>query len=225
MILAKRETNSLLAYLNKKKLKKVSYFTASYSLSVFLLTLFSVLFLMCVCVCVQSVSIRLCPRRVRLWGWSWMKRGESTRASWESSPDWSRDMTTSERWVCSLRFINPLSHTLTELHTNTVWVFKLHLGGWACVYFSSSWQRTSGYRRTDSTQSLSFEPPSPTLLSPQSLSPLPLSSFPFAFPSPEEVRGVIGTSPCQERTLSVCSSESTMVRGCRSQRGRSQNTP
>ncbi|XP_047198990.1 unconventional myosin-Vb [Hippoglossus stenolepis] len=71
-------------------------------------------------------------------------------------------------------------------------------------------ERTSGHRRTDSTQSLSFEPPSPTLLSPQSLTPLPLSPFPFAFPSPEEVRGVIGTSPCRERTLSVCSSETTM---------------
>uniref|UniRef100_A0A4W6CFJ6 Methyl-CpG binding domain protein 3b n=1 Tax=Lates calcarifer TaxID=8187 RepID=A0A4W6CFJ6_LATCA len=53
-------------------------------------------------------------------------------------------------------------------------------------------ERTKGHRRTDSTQSLSFEPLSPlstpTPLSPQSLTPLSLSPFPSAFPSPEEVR-------------------------------------
>lgn len=52
----------------------------------------------------QSVCSRLCLRRLQLWGQSWMRSGESTRVSWESSPDWSRDMTTSGKWVCWLRF-------------------------------------------------------------------------------------------------------------------------
>ncbi|GAA6219409.1 unconventional myosin-Va-like [Lates japonicus] len=75
-------------------------------------------------------------------------------------------------------------------------------------------ERTKGHRRTDSTQSLSFEPLSPsstpTLLSPQSLTPLSLSPFPSAFPSPEEVRRVSVTSPCLERRVSVWSSETPM---------------
>ncbi|KAM9357499.1 unconventional myosin-Va [Symphorus nematophorus] len=71
-------------------------------------------------------------------------------------------------------------------------------------------ERAKGHRRTDSTQSLSFEPPSPTLLSPQSLTPLSLSPFPSAFPSPEEVRRVSVTSPTFERSVSVCSSEMPM---------------
>ncbi|XP_026160720.1 unconventional myosin-Va [Mastacembelus armatus] len=51
-------------------------------------------------------------------------------------------------------------------------------------------ERTKSHRRTDSTQSLSLEPlsPSPTPLSPQSLTPLSISPFPSGFPSPEEVR-------------------------------------
>uniref|UniRef100_A0A4W6CDY0 Methyl-CpG binding domain protein 3b n=1 Tax=Lates calcarifer TaxID=8187 RepID=A0A4W6CDY0_LATCA len=60
-------------------------------------------------------------------------------------------------------------------------------------------ERTKGHRRTDSTQSLSFEPLSPlstpTPLSPQSLTPLSLSPFPSAFPSPEEVRRSISSCP------------------------------
>ncbi|GLD50382.1 unconventional myosin-Va-like protein [Lates japonicus] len=76
-------------------------------------------------------------------------------------------------------------------------------------------ERTKGHRRTDSTQSLSFEPLSPsstpTLLSPQSLTPLSLSPFPSAFPSPEEVRRVSVTSPCLERRVSVWSSETPML--------------
>ncbi|KAM9848388.1 unconventional myosin-Va [Aulostomus maculatus] len=60
---------------------------------------------------------------------------------------------------------------------------------------------TKGHKRTDSTQSLSLEPlsPSPTPLTPQSLSPLSLSPFPPVFPSPDEVRRVSVTSPCTER--------------------------
>ncbi|XP_040896238.1 unconventional myosin-Vb [Toxotes jaculatrix] len=73
-------------------------------------------------------------------------------------------------------------------------------------------ERTKGHRRTDSTQSLSFEPlsPSPTPMSPQPLTPLSLSPFPSAFPSPEEVRRVSVTSPCLERRPSVWSSETPM---------------
>lgn len=67
------------------------------------------------CVRVQSVCSRLCLRRVQLWGQSWMRREESTRVSWESSPDWSRDTTTSGRWVCSLRF-----RTHPQTHSNTL---------------------------------------------------------------------------------------------------------
>ncbi|XP_056234565.1 unconventional myosin-Vb [Seriola aureovittata] len=73
-------------------------------------------------------------------------------------------------------------------------------------------ERTKGHRRTDSAQSLSFEPlsPSPTPLSPQSLTPLSVSPFPSAFPSPEEVRRVSVTSPSLERRVSVWSSETPM---------------
>ncbi|KAL6107737.1 uncharacterized protein ACO6RY_18448 [Pungitius sinensis] len=56
-------------------------------------------------------------------------------------------------------------------------------------------ERTAGHRRTDSTCSLSLEPPSPTLLSP--LSPGPLAPFPPALPDPEEVRRVSVTSPTE----------------------------
>uniref|UniRef100_A0A1A8PY83 Uncharacterized protein n=1 Tax=Nothobranchius rachovii TaxID=451742 RepID=A0A1A8PY83_9TELE len=65
-------------------------------------------------------------------------------------------------------------------------------------------ERGKGHRRTDSTQSLSFEPlsPSPTPLSPQS----PTSLFTSPFPSsPEEERRHSVTSPSQERRLSVWS--------------------
>ncbi|KAM9385365.1 unconventional myosin-Va [Pholidichthys leucotaenia] len=73
-------------------------------------------------------------------------------------------------------------------------------------------ERTKGHRRTDSSQSLSFEPlsPSPIPLSPQSLTPLSLSPFPSAFPSPEEVRKVRVTSPSLEKKVSVWSSEFPM---------------
>nr|XP_057930064.1 unconventional myosin-Vb isoform X2 [Doryrhamphus excisus] len=54
-------------------------------------------------------------------------------------------------------------------------------------------QGIKGHRRTDSTQSL--DPLSP---SPQSLTPLTLSPFTSAFPSPEEVRRVSVTSPIPE---------------------------
>ncbi|XP_029285478.1 unconventional myosin-Vb [Cottoperca gobio] len=68
-------------------------------------------------------------------------------------------------------------------------------------------ERTKGHRRMDSAQSLSFEPlsPSPTTLSPPSLTPL--SPFPSAFPFPEEVRRVSVTSPASERRVSVWSCE------------------
>ncbi|XP_015827032.3 unconventional myosin-Va isoform X1 [Nothobranchius furzeri] len=65
-------------------------------------------------------------------------------------------------------------------------------------------ERGKGHRRTDSTQSLSFEPlsPSPTPLSPQSPTSLFTSPFPL---SPEEERRHSVTSPSQERRLSVWS--------------------
>ncbi|KAL4000069.1 hemoglobin subunit alpha [Sarotherodon galilaeus] len=70
-------------------------------------------------------------------------------------------------------------------------------------------ERTKGHRRTDSTQSL--EPLSPTTpLSPQSLTPFPVSPFPSAVPSPEEVRRISVTSPSAERRVSVWSSEASM---------------
>uniref|UniRef100_A0A8C4ENW3 Methyl-CpG binding domain protein 3b n=1 Tax=Dicentrarchus labrax TaxID=13489 RepID=A0A8C4ENW3_DICLA len=81
---------------------------------------------------------------------------------------------------------------------------------------------TKGHRRTDSTQSLSLEHPSPTLLSPHSLTPLSSSPLPSAFPSPEEVRRVSVTSPSFERKTSVWSSETPMVRECRSGKNKSQ---
>lgn len=75
-------------------------------------------------------------------------------------------------------------------------------------------ERTKGHRRTESTQSLSLEPlspsPTPTLLSPQSLTPLSLSPFPSAFPSPEMVRKVSVTSPSFERKFSMWSFETPM---------------
>ncbi|XP_036970208.1 unconventional myosin-Vb [Acanthopagrus latus] len=70
-------------------------------------------------------------------------------------------------------------------------------------------EHAKGHRRTDSTRSLNFEPPSPTLMTPQSLTPLSLSPFPSAFPSPEEVRRVSVTSPVDGR-VSVWSSETPM---------------
>ncbi|XP_039895845.1 unconventional myosin-Va-like [Simochromis diagramma] len=70
-------------------------------------------------------------------------------------------------------------------------------------------ERTKGHRRTDSTQSL--EPLSPsTPLSPQSLTPLSISPFPSAVPSPEEVRRISVTSPSAEKRVSVWSSEASM---------------
>ncbi|XP_078115347.1 unconventional myosin-Vb [Sander vitreus] len=71
-------------------------------------------------------------------------------------------------------------------------------------------EHSKGHRRTDSTQSLSLEPlsPSPTALSPQSLNPF--SPFPSAFPSPEEVRRVSVTSASLERRASVWSLETPM---------------
>nr|XP_040040268.1 unconventional myosin-Vb [Gasterosteus aculeatus aculeatus] len=57
-------------------------------------------------------------------------------------------------------------------------------------------ERTAGHRRTDSTCSLSSEPPSPTLLSPQF--PGPLSPFRSASPDPEEFRRV-GVAPPSAR--------------------------
>ncbi|KAM7388416.1 hypothetical protein PAMP_024590 [Pampus punctatissimus] len=72
-------------------------------------------------------------------------------------------------------------------------------------------ERTKGHRRTDSTQSLSFEPLSaPTPPSPQSLAPLSLSPLPSAFPSVEEVHRDIVTSPCLERTVSLGRFETPM---------------
>uniref|UniRef100_A0AAX7VQ24 Methyl-CpG binding domain protein 3b n=1 Tax=Astatotilapia calliptera TaxID=8154 RepID=A0AAX7VQ24_ASTCA len=63
-------------------------------------------------------------------------------------------------------------------------------------------ERTKGHRRTDSTQSL--EPLSPsTPLSPQSLTPLSISPFPSAVPSPEEVRRISVTSPSAEKRVSM----------------------
>uniref|UniRef100_H3CZ56 Methyl-CpG binding domain protein 3b n=1 Tax=Tetraodon nigroviridis TaxID=99883 RepID=H3CZ56_TETNG len=72
-------------------------------------------------------------------------------------------------------------------------------------------QRNKGHRRTDSAQSLTCEPPSPTLLSPQSVTPLSLSPFPSAFPSPEEVRRVSVTSPTNERRVLAWKSEAPLV--------------
>uniref|UniRef100_A0A3Q2PF38 Methyl-CpG binding domain protein 3b n=1 Tax=Fundulus heteroclitus TaxID=8078 RepID=A0A3Q2PF38_FUNHE len=73
-------------------------------------------------------------------------------------------------------------------------------------------ERARGHRRTDSTQSLSLEPLSPSSapLSPQSLTPLSVSPFASAFPSPEEQRRVSVTSPTLERRLSVWSSEARL---------------
>ncbi|XP_019752544.1 unconventional myosin-Va isoform X1 [Hippocampus comes] len=66
-------------------------------------------------------------------------------------------------------------------------------------------QGTRGLRRSDSA--LSSEPPSP---SPQSLTPLSLSPFPSAFPSPEEVRRVSVTSPTAEGGFTEWSLETPM---------------
>ncbi|XP_008275708.1 unconventional myosin-Vb [Stegastes partitus] len=73
-------------------------------------------------------------------------------------------------------------------------------------------ERTKGHRRNDSSQSLSLEAlcPSPTPLSPQSLTPLSLSPFPSAFPSPEEVRRFSVTSPSLEKRISAWSLEAPM---------------
>ncbi|KAM4628733.1 unconventional myosin-Vb [Polymixia lowei] len=62
---------------------------------------------------------------------------------------------------------------------------------------------SKGHRRTDSTQSLSLEPPSPSPSSPSfSIPQLFPSPLPSARPSPEEVRRVSVTSPCLERSVS-----------------------
>uniref|UniRef100_A0A665WRR6 Methyl-CpG binding domain protein 3b n=1 Tax=Echeneis naucrates TaxID=173247 RepID=A0A665WRR6_ECHNA len=73
---------------------------------------------------------------------------------------------------------------------------------------------TEGHRRADSGQSLSLETlsPSPVPRSPQSLTPVSLSPFPSALPSPEEVRRISVTSPCLEGRFSMWSSETSMVR-------------
>ncbi|MEQ2298382.1 hypothetical protein AMECASPLE_004688, partial [Ameca splendens] len=73
-------------------------------------------------------------------------------------------------------------------------------------------EHARGHRRTDSAQSLSLEPlsPSSTPLSPQSLTPLSVSPFTSAFPSPEEQRRVSVTSPTLERRLSVWSSDAPL---------------
>lgn len=74
-------------------------------------------------------------------------------------------------------------------------------------------QRGKGHRRNDSSQSLIFEPlsPSSTPLSPQTLTPLSLSPFPSTFPSPEAVRRISVTSSTEERRHSVWSSDTQMV--------------
>uniref|UniRef100_A0A669CTF1 Methyl-CpG binding domain protein 3b n=1 Tax=Oreochromis niloticus TaxID=8128 RepID=A0A669CTF1_ORENI len=83
-------------------------------------------------------------------------------------------------------------------------------------------ERTKGHRRTDSTQSL--EPLSPTTpLSPQSLTPLSVSPFPSAVPSPEEVRRISVTSPSAERRVSMWSSEASMVMKYRGPTARLKN--
>uniref|UniRef100_UPI003AB09A97 unconventional myosin-Va n=1 Tax=Centroberyx gerrardi TaxID=166262 RepID=UPI003AB09A97 len=64
-------------------------------------------------------------------------------------------------------------------------------------------ERTKGHRRTDSAQSLSFEPLSPSPTSPS-------FSIPPVFPSPEEVRRVSVTSPTLERRVSVWACETPM---------------
>ncbi|KAM6921654.1 unconventional myosin-Va [Xenentodon cancila] len=63
-------------------------------------------------------------------------------------------------------------------------------------------ERTKDHRRTDSTQSLSLEPVSPSSTS--------LSPFQSALPSPDEVRRFSVTSPHLERKLSVWSSETPL---------------
>lgn len=68
-------------------------------------------------------------------------------------------------------------------------------------------QSTKGHRRTDSTQSLSFEPLSPSL----TLSGSPFTSI---FPSPDDVRRVSVTSPTLDRRA-AWSTETPMVSGCR----------
>lgn len=153
----------------------------------------------------QNVCSRPYLRRLQLWGQTWMRSGESTRVSWESSRDWSRDMTTSGKWVCWLRFEHIHRITFDTLTNKRTLLWPLN----------SSQQRIKGHRRTDSAQSQNFEPPSPTLLSPQSLTPLSISPFPSAFPSPEEVRRISVTSPTFERRISVWRSEAPMVRGFR----------
>ncbi|XP_017262666.1 unconventional myosin-Vb [Kryptolebias marmoratus] len=65
-------------------------------------------------------------------------------------------------------------------------------------------ERSKGHRRTDSTQSLSFEPLSP------SSTPLSMSPFPSAFPSPEAVRRISVTSPSDERRHPAWSPETQM---------------
>lgn len=66
---------------------------------------------------------------------------------------------------------------------------------------------SQGHRRTDSAQSLNLEP-----LSPQSLTPLTLSPFPSAVPSPEERRRISVTSPPPDRKLLAWRNEGAMVR-------------
>ncbi|XP_055019132.1 unconventional myosin-Vb [Boleophthalmus pectinirostris] len=73
-------------------------------------------------------------------------------------------------------------------------------------------ERTKGHRRTDSTQSLSFEPVSPSLTPLSSLSTTPLSASPFpsGLPSPEPVRRVSVTSPTFERRAPWSSESNSM---------------
>ncbi|XP_029355258.1 unconventional myosin-Vb [Echeneis naucrates] len=73
-------------------------------------------------------------------------------------------------------------------------------------------EHSKGHRRADSGQSLSLETlsPSPVPRSPQSLTPVSLSPFPSALPSPEEVRRISVTSPCLEGRFSMWSSETSM---------------
>ncbi|XP_056134033.1 unconventional myosin-Va [Lampris incognitus] len=72
-------------------------------------------------------------------------------------------------------------------------------------------ERTTGHRRTDSTQSLSMEPLSPSPSSPSpSFTPIFPSPLPSAFPSPEEVRKVSVTSPILEGKVSVWGSDTPM---------------
>uniref|UniRef100_A0A671WT56 Methyl-CpG binding domain protein 3b n=1 Tax=Sparus aurata TaxID=8175 RepID=A0A671WT56_SPAAU len=119
-----------------------------------------------------------------------------------------RDFTRLEQRYDNLREMSLLTEVDTHNHTTTQTLTHTH------THTHLQTKHAKGHRRTDSTRSLTFEPPSPTLMTPQSLTPLSLSPFPSAFPSPEEVRRVSVTSPVDGR-VSTWSSETPMVRGCR----------